>query len=161
MEDDGIFLSQTQKLYTSDAFGNILYLRMFESPTKSHKFAVLNLKLNSEDRQRWIGYVDMVNGIFYCMRYTAKHYHYKTKSFGFNSLLLKDKMFDIKTICLDVDNEATYTFPISVLNDYGTYLNFAKQGFELQRFLKWELIKRYKTNDKITFRLDKEKRVDA
>jgi hypothetical protein len=161
MEDDGIFLTQTQKLYTTDNFGNVLYLRLFESPTKSHRYAVLNLKLKSENRQRHLGYVDMVNGIFYCMRDTSKHYHYKTKSFGFNWSLLNDKVFGIKTICLDVDHDATYTFPLSVLNDYGTFLNFAKQGYELQRFLKFEFIKRYKTNDKITIRVDKEKRVDV
>jgi len=152
--DEGIFLTETRKLSHPDNFGNVLYVRLFESPEKDFRYAVLNLKLNSESRVRSIGYVDLVEGVFYCTRDSNKHYHYKSKGYGFNWFLLNRKEFNIKTICLDVDHENTYKFSINLLSNHGRCLNFSKQGYELQKFLKFELIKKYKTNDKITIRLD-------
>jgi hypothetical protein len=151
---DGIFLYQTKKSLKLDKQGNSLYLRYFESPDQTSIYVLLNLKLASENRIRSLGYVDCINGVFYCTRQSSKHYHHKTKSYAFNWGIICEPDFNIRHISLDIDHESRYTFPITLLNQHGKFLNFAKQGFELQRFLPLDIIKKYQTNDKITIRLN-------
>jgi hypothetical protein len=94
-------------------------------------------------KPRLLGYVDVQEAVFHINRDTSKHYHYKTKGFGFNWEILNSNLIDIKTISLKVDEDTLYVFPKSLLKDYGTFLNFTQQGFELQRFLRLDIIKRY------------------
>lgn len=152
---EGVYLYPTDKLMETDKFGNALYVRVFESPHQTHMYGLLSLKLLSEDRPRQIGYIDFKKGVYYCTRDSSKHYHYKSKGYGFNWSVIENDVFKIKTICLDIDHENTYIFPVELLRNHGRVLNFKKQGFELQKFLAFELIKPHKTHEQTTICLDK------
>jgi hypothetical protein len=56
---------------------------------------------------------------------------------------MNDPYLDIKWIIADIDGER-YRFPKSTLKEFGTFLQFKNQGFELQRFLRFDLIKPFK-----------------
>jgi hypothetical protein len=71
----------------------------------------------------------------------AKHYHYQVKGFGFNWTILNDSYLNIENIHLLVDDKDRYVFKKDLLTRYGNFLNFKQQGFELQKFLKFQLIK--------------------
>lgn len=136
------------KMYAhDDASGNRLFLRVFYDENKVNTNADLYLQLKSEGRARQLGSLDLSTKIFWCKRSMRKHYHYATKSFGFNWTILQDDFLDIQKVRLVVDDEIHYEFPVSLIKDYGRFLNFKQQGFELQRFLSYDLIKNYKVND--------------
>jgi hypothetical protein len=59
---------------------------------------------------------------------------------------LEDPYLDIQRIEMVVDDEVHYNFPKSLIAEYGSFLNFKQQGFELQRFIRLELIKNYRKN---------------
>ena len=126
-----------------DKQGNQLLVRGFYDENKQWTNASVHLKLAKMSKPRLLGYVDVQEAVFHVVRDTAKHYHYKTKGFGFNWEILTSNLIDIKTISLKVDENTLYVFPKSLLIDYGTFLNFKQQGFELQRFLRLDLIKRH------------------
>lgn len=137
----------SKMLAHDDRCGNRLFLRVFFNEKKENTNADLFLKLAKEGRTRQIGSLDLSTHTFWCKRSMSKHYHYATKSFGFNWSIMQDDFLDIKKIHLVVDDEHHYEFPISIMKDYGIFLNFKEQGFELQRFLSYKLIKNYKIND--------------
>ncbi len=59
-------------------------------------------------------------------------------------------MLAVQKVHMVIDEENHYEFPKSVASDYGTFLNFKEQGFELQRFVPFEIIKRYHVPNKIS-----------
>lgn len=90
-----------------------------------------------------LGTFDFNTRTFYCKRSIAKHLHRKSKSFGFNWTILGDAFLSVENVYIIVDDTDHYCFQISLIKDYGQFLNFKQQGFELQRFMSFELIKRY------------------
>jgi len=140
-----------------DKANNVLYLRIFSDENKVDVYSSIHLKLASEKHQRMLGHIDIANKTFYCKRDMTKHYHYKSGGFGFNWGILEDAYLDIDTINLlvfdksDAKNETKnrYVFPKSLIGNFGKVMNFKQQGFELQRFLKYELIKNYKKTDEL------------
>jgi hypothetical protein len=159
-QEDGIILFQTEKAKKSDNFGNVLFIHIYETIDKNNRYAVLRLKLASDSKVKWIGYVDLIEGVYYCSRDSRYHFHYTTKSYGFNYNVISDTYFNIKKIMLQIDNEKNYLFPSSLLTQYGKKMNYKHQGFELQNFLAFNLIKPYLTCDKITIRHHKKKPLD-
>jgi hypothetical protein len=131
----------------ADKFGNKIICRGFLNENNEYTHCKVHLKLLKENRPRLIGYVDVNENTFYCVRDTDKHYHYKTKGFGFNWEFLNGQFVFIDKIHLRVDDNKVYVFPKSLLSQFGTYLNFKQQGFELQKFLQYELIKKYEKTD--------------
>ena len=125
-----------------DKVGNKLIAEAFLD-NKEYTFATINLKLAKERRNRLLGMVDVQKATYHIVRNSARHYHYKSKSFGFNWEVLSGNLIHIETISLRLDNDRLYVFPKSLITEYGTFLNFKQQGFELQRFLRFDLIKRY------------------
>jgi hypothetical protein len=133
-----------QLLAKDDNSGNRLYLRVFmDDETKEKVSANIHLKLKGEDRFRAIGNYYFHEKTLYLKRKSEKHYHRVTKSYGFNYNIITDPYLDVKYICADID-DVKYRFPKSAIDDFGTYLHFKQEGFELQRFLKFALIKNYK-----------------
>lgn len=90
-------------------------------------------------RPKVIGQVDLVNKILYLKRNSARHYHYKSKSYGFNAELLNS--LELNYIYLTIDKEQ-FKIPIDAFK-YARHLNFSGQGFELQKFLPVEIIRKY------------------
>ena len=138
-----------------DKQGNQLLVRGFYDENKEWTYASVHLKLAKMSKPRLLGYVDVQDAVFHVTRDLAKHYHYKSKGFGFNWEILSGNLIHIKTISMRIDDDTVYVFPKSLIRDYGTFLNFKQQGFELQRFIRFDLIKRYEkttTNDtKLSF----------
>ena len=143
-----MLIVKEQKFVQEDQSGNQLYMRVFIDETNTQRSANIHLKLKGEDRQRFIGNYNFDNKTMYLKRNSTKHYHYATKSYGFNYTLLNDPHLDINWIVVKID-DMVYRFPKTMLDSYGTYLQFKQQGFELQRFLKFNMIKNYKNDQEV------------
>ena len=126
-----------------DASGNRIYLRIFYDESDSPVNANVHLKLSSEGAPRMLGSYEFGTRTFYCRRKTSKHLHRKTNSFGFNWTILGDDYLRIENVYVIVDDELHYRFKKSAMDEFGRFLNFKQQGFELQRFMSYDLIKRY------------------
>lgn len=125
----------------SDNQGNKLFLRVFFNEQKENQSAIIHLQLISEKKSRLLGKYDFHNKTFYCHRKMDKHYHYAAKGFGFNWRLLSDPYLAISRIHIVVDDDTHYDIPKSLIEQYGKFMNFKQQGFELQKFLSLNLIK--------------------
>lgn len=137
-----------QTFVNEDKAGNKLLLKVFISDKNEKLNAKLSIKLVSEKYPRNMGTYDFRDKTFYCVRDSAKHYHRITKGYAINWTIFEDPVFEIDKIHMVIDDSEHYLFPASVVKDYGKFLNFKQQGFELQRFIPLEIIKRYKINDK-------------
>jgi hypothetical protein len=143
-----MLIVKEQKFVQEDQAHNQLFMRVFLDETNTQRSANIHLKLKGEDRQRFIGNYHFDNKTMYLKRNSTKHYHYATKSYGFNYTLLNDPHLDIKWVVVKID-DMVYRFPKTMLDSYGTYLQFKQQGFELQRFLKFNMIKNYKNDQEV------------
>lgn len=128
----------------SDNFGNDLYLRVFSDENNKDVGASIYLKLKSENKRRNIGTLFFNDRSFHVIRDSSKHYHYVSKSYGFNWNIINDDFLNIKTVHLVVDKSERYIIPKSVMETYGKFLNFKQQGFELQKFLPMEIIRNFR-----------------
>lgn len=132
-----------------DKIGNRLFLRVFiDDETNEKVSANIHLKLKDENKKRLIGNYYFHEKTIYVKRTSEKHYHRATKSYGFNYLVVNDPYLDIKWVVADIDG-VKYRFPKSMIDNYGSYLHFMQQGFELQKFLKFGLIKNYKLEESV------------
>jgi hypothetical protein len=127
-----------------DNAGNTLYLRVWSDENKVDVGGSIFLKLKSESKKRNLGNLIVNDRSFHIIRDSGKHYHYISKSYGFNWNIINDADLGIKTIHLVVDKKDKYIIPKSVLETYGKFLNFKQQGFELQKFLPFDMIKNFK-----------------
>lgn len=99
---------------------------------------IIYLKLVNIKVPRFIGFImDNVATVF---RNKAEHTMRVNNSYGFSIEVLK--ALDIEHINL-YEDEAIYSFPISVLEEHGSYLHFKSQGFEIQKFLPHDIIHKY------------------
>jgi len=115
----------------TDGYGNMLSIT-------SGKPSKIRLWLKGK-RPKTIGQVDLVNKILYVKRNSARHYHYKSKCYGFNAELLNS--LELTHVRLTIDKEH-FQIPIDAFK-YARHLNFSQQGFELQKFLPVEIIRQY------------------
>lgn len=142
-----MFRMKEQLMLQLDPSGNRLYMRVFiDDETDEKTSANIHLKLVGENKQRLIGNYYFKEKTIYVKRISEKHLYRATNSYGFNYVVINDPYLDIKWIVAEIDG-AKYRFPKSMLDQYGTYLHFKQEGFELQKFLKLGLIKNYKVNE--------------
>jgi hypothetical protein len=134
----------TRIMTRKDVSGNTIIMKAYMDENNNDVHASFHLKLASENRLRLLGDLDIQKKTFYCKRKSEKHLHYKSNSYGFNWEIINEPALYIKKIALRIDDESLYIFPKSLINTYGTFLNFKQQGFELQRFIRMDLIKQYK-----------------
>jgi hypothetical protein len=127
-----------------DNAGNTLYLRVWSDENKVDVGGSIFLKLKSESKKRNLGNLIVSDRSFHIIRDSGRHYHYKSKSYGFNWNIINDADLGIKTIHLIVDKKDKYIIPKSVLETYGRFLNFKQQGFELQKFLPMDMIRQFR-----------------
>jgi hypothetical protein len=135
---------KSRMLAKSDNFGNDLYLRVFSDENNKDVGASIYLKLKSENKRRNIGTLFFNDRSLHVIRNSSKHYHYVSKSYGFNWNIIDDDFLNIKSVHLVVDKSERYIIPKSVMETYGKFLNFKQQGFELQKFLPVDMIKNFK-----------------
>lgn len=134
-------------LAQSDNFGNDLYLRVFSDENNKDVGATIYLKLKSENKNRNIGTVYFNDRSLHVLRDSGKHYHYLSKSYGFNWNIINDDFLNIKSVHLVVDKSERYIIPKSVMETNGKFLNFKQQGFELQKFLPMDMIKTFRDTE--------------
>lgn len=134
---------RSEMYMNEDTQGNKLYMRVFYNEHKNPQNAILHLKLKSENAARQLGVVIFPTRTFFCKRNSAKHFHRKTNGYGFNWSILNDPTLFIQRIHLVVDENEQYYFDKSIIEQYGKFLNFKEQGFELQRFLNIDIIKQH------------------
>lgn len=137
-----------QILTNEDKAGNRLYLKVFSNHKGEKMNANLFIKLTGEKNARNMGSYDFRTKTFYCVRKSDRHYHRMTKAYALNWTVLEDPFLAIEKIHMVIDDTEHYVFPKSVVKEYGKFLNFKEQGFELQRFVPLVIIKRYHVSDK-------------
>jgi len=125
---------------------NRIYLRVFSDDEGNKISATIHLKLVNEEKQRLLGNYYFGEKTLYLKRKNSKHLHYTTNSYGFNHTILNDPFLNITWIVAEID-KVHYKFPKSLITDFGFHLQFKQQGFELQKFLKFNLIKNYKVDN--------------
>jgi hypothetical protein len=134
----------------SDNLGNDLYMRIFFNEKGEEVGATISLKLKSENKRRVLGNFYFHDRSFHVMRETSKHLFHKGNAYGFNWSILSDTTLNIQKVYLVVDRQERYIIPISYIRDYGRFLNFKDDqhgGFELQRFMNMDLIKRFRDDN--------------
>jgi hypothetical protein len=90
-------------------------------------------------RPKLIAHYDYDKKTLIVKKNSERHYHYKTKSYGFNYALFEN--LDIDTVNLTIDKE-NFNIPAKVFNQ-ARVMNFSGEGFELQKFLPIEIIRGY------------------
>lgn len=132
--------SKSQLFANDDKSGNRIFLRVFYDMAGIPVNANIHLRLAAEKAPRLLGSMDFATRTFYCRRKTSKHLHRKSNSFGFNWTVMNDAFLAIDTVYIVVDDQDHFRIKKSVLEEWGSYLNFKQQGFELQRFLNRDII---------------------
>lgn len=106
---------------------------------------LVHLHLSKEKRPRKLGLID--GDTLFVDRNSDKHFHRKTRSYGFNYLLL-NKLDFIKTVLLTEDKYRKYRIPKTAILNLGQVLNFKyaaeDQSFEVQIFMKKDYITSYR-----------------
>jgi hypothetical protein len=90
-------------------------------------------------RPKLIAQWDNETKTLFIKRNSARHYHYKTRSYGFNADLLTS--LEINNVNMTIDREQ-FIVPIDEFKN-ARHLNFSQEGFELQKFLPVEIIRKY------------------
>jgi hypothetical protein len=90
-------------------------------------------------RPKLIAHYDYDKKTLIVKKNSERHYHYKTKSYGFNYALFEN--LEIDTVNLTIDKE-NFNIPAKVFNQ-ARVMNFSGEGFELQKFLPIEIIRGY------------------
>jgi hypothetical protein len=125
-----------QTLVDTDKNGNTILAELIAFDTYA-----MYLKLLSEGRARHLGNIDTRAKVMFVERDRQKHLYRKTQSYGFNEYVLRNG--DFNTVVL-TDDFGKYVIPKDTIFQYGNYLNHKRSGFELQIFLRLELINKYK-----------------
>ncbi len=98
----------------------------------------LSLSLRGEGRSRNIGFVDIQTKTLVVRRNRSKHLLRAGNAYGFNHCVLTAaKKFDKVRI---EDEFKTWIIPVSEILERGSFLNFQKQGFELQIFVRLDIL---------------------
>jgi hypothetical protein len=117
-----------------------------EGNTLFKKENCLFILLANEKFPRKIGILDEKEKTLIVNRKENIHLFHKNNSYGFNYQILNTatKFNKVKLIERTKDGTNIYNIPLDVILKEGTFLNFKKEGFELQIFLKKEIIEKWK-----------------
>ena len=137
----------TSKVFVKeDKFNNKIYLRVFYDERNQKISGNIHLKLVSEARNRLIGAYHYADKTLYIKRSSSKHLFRKNRSYGLNYDLISSNDLDIDFVHLTVDRATKYLLPKSFLENYGSFLTFKQQGFEVQKFYLVDLMETYLIN---------------
>ena len=138
----------SENFVKEDKFNNKIFLRVFYNEQKEKLSGNLHLNLVKEKRNRFIGTYHYPEKTLYVKRSSKKHLFRKSKSYGFNYTLIASNDLEIDYIHLTVDDDTNYLIPKSFLTNYGSFLTFKEQGFEVQKFYPVALLKPYNIKPK-------------
>ena len=101
----------------------------------------ISLKLKADQRQRFIGTIDVLNRTLIIKRSRYKHLFRKGNAYGFNDYILRNTvMFDKISLS---DEHQQWLIPVKEILDNGR-LFFKEQGYELQVFISLEDMEPFK-----------------
>jgi hypothetical protein len=108
----------------------------------------LMLSLEAEKkRQRLIGTITISTKTIKINRNRKKHFFRKGSAWGFCDAMLREaKTFN--TVWLKDDEKNEWKIPVKYIMDNGFYLNYRKEGYELQIFIEEDKIEQYKLTKK-------------
>jgi hypothetical protein len=108
---------------------------------------LIHLKLHlAGDKPRLIGTVTKSTRTIVMRRKRAVHLFRKMNAYGFNDYVLRQaKTFDWIRLSDDLGND--WKIPKDYILNEGEYMNFKRQGFELQRFVSLENLEQFKVRD--------------
>ena len=101
------------------------------------------LNLKEDNRKRLLGRLELDSKTLYVKRNRERHLHYKSNSYGFNYLIIKNGTKFNKVVI--ADNIETFTIPKDDILEKGRFLFFKQQGFERQIFISLDDLQEYKT----------------
>lgn len=106
----------------------------------------ISLRLKG-DKPRNIGTVTKSTRTIEMRRIRAVHLFRKLNAYGFNDYVLRQsKTFDWIRLSDDLGNN--WKVPKDYILENGEYLNFKREGFELQRFVSLENLEQFRVHDK-------------
>ena len=119
-----------------DDKGNILTLK------NNGKRIIIYLKLPRLLKVKKIGTIDINKRLLKIRRNREKHLFKKFNAYGLNFYILKNgRTFDFIKI---IDNYETFILPKEFAEQNCKYLQFSKQGFELQGFISLDQLQQFK-----------------
>jgi hypothetical protein len=101
----------------------------------------IGLYIHREGRTKTIGILNAKDRVLFLTRTKARHLHFKSNSYGFNYMLLSERITFDNVHLKDDDTE--YMIPKEDLGTHGVFLFFKQQGFERQIFVTLEILKQY------------------
>lgn len=107
----------------------------------------VSLKLNSEDKYRKLGFINLKQKVMHITRNSKIHLMRVIGGYGFNFRLLNEaKKFENVRL---KDENAEWLIPRSFILEKGQFLHFLAQGFERQIFISLSDIEQFKRPSKI------------
>ena len=136
------------KTKKTDLVTRTFYIDMDNYLMLSSNDKLINVKLKLKgDKVRQIGTVTKSTRTIEIRRVRDRHLFRKLNAYGFNDYVLRHQT-SFEWIRLSDDVGDHWKIPVSYVLEKGEYLNFKKEGFELQRFVS--------LNDLEQFRVKKE-----
>lgn len=137
-------------MYTeSDNQGNKLLIENKAVRTKDGKDTLINvyIKLASERHRRLIGVIVNSKRRIHVERAEDTHLLIKANAYGFNHYILSNATRFDDVVIHEKHSKDVYVVPRTVIMEEGKFMFFKQQGFELQTFVKKEVLNRYKVMD--------------
>ncbi len=110
------------------------------------KTRAIYLKLLSENKSRLIGTVTRSTKTIHFKRKKSIHLFRKLNAYGFNFYILNNQS-TIEWINLSDDDGGNWKIPVKYVLENGEFLNFTKQGFELQKFISLEELEQFRIHE--------------
>lgn len=110
------------------------------------KTRALYLKLLSENKKRLIGTVTRSTKTIYFKRKRSIHLFRKLNAYGMNHYILSNQS-TIDWIDLSDDCGGHWKIPVKYVLDNAKYLDFDKNGFELQRFVTLDELEQFRIHE--------------
>lgn len=134
-----------------DKYGNTIRSFFIDDTAKNKlivkqndKIITLILKLGTT-KDRLIGTVTKSTRTIEINRIRGKHLFWSGNAYGFNHYVFKNQS-SIDWIRLSDDTGSHWKIPVKYLLDYGKFLHFKSQGFELQQFISLAELEKFRVN---------------
>ena len=125
-----------RSFHIDDSGKNLLMVK------SNNKLSSLTLKLGTL-KQRRIGVVTKSTRTIEMFRKKDSHTFVKINGYGFNYFILKNQT-SVDWIRLSDDTGSNWKIPVSYIVNNGSYMQFKKVGFELQKFVSFNEIEQFR-----------------
>jgi hypothetical protein len=141
-----------------DKQGNVLLILNKEG---NNDIINLYIKLTNERHKRHIGTIVEKTRRLHVERSEDIHLLIKANAYGFNHYIISNGTKFDTVVIHEKKSRNIYQVPRQFILDYGKFMFFKQQGFELQTFIGRDSIKQYKVTDiDLVCRLQSEYRIN-